>query len=182
MTLELSLFYLISIVVIVSALLVVSLRNLVRSIFLFFVTLFGMAGLYIFALADFIAIAQVIVYVGGVLVLMLFAFMLSNRELLNQLEQGITGIFSMPKWQALVVALIFLGIALSVAFNFHHNEPAWIENAKMENAVIKANDNTIHHLGIHLMTHFLLPFEVISIFLMMALIGAAHLSRKVRLK
>ena len=71
-------FYFFAGLTLVSALLVVSIKNLVRSIFLFFVTIFSLAGLFVFALADFIAVTQVIIYVGGVLVLMLFAFMLSG--------------------------------------------------------------------------------------------------------
>ena len=75
MTVEQILFYVLSAIALLSALLVVSLRNFVRSIFLFFLTLFTMAGLFVFALADFVAITQLVIYVGGVLVLMIFAFL-----------------------------------------------------------------------------------------------------------
>jgi len=178
MTVHLVLFYLLAATAIGSALLIVSMKNLVRSLFLFFVTLFAVAGLYIFALADFVAITQVIVYVGGVLVLMLFAFMLSNRALLNDLQEGVRGVFALPRWQALLVATSFLAILLFVAVEIGENEPYWITEAQDNQSIIQPQDNTIHHLGINLMTRYVLPFEVVSVFLMMALMGAAHLARK----
>ena len=68
---ELAIFYAFAALTLGSALLVVSLKNTARALFLFFVVLFGMAGLFIFALADFVAITQIMVYVGGVLILSL---------------------------------------------------------------------------------------------------------------
>lgn len=178
MTMHLLLFYLLASTAVGSALLIVSMRNLVRSLFLFFVTLFAVAGLYVFALADFVAITQVIVYVGGVLVLMLFAFMLSNKALLNDLQKGVRGVFALPRWQALLVALSFLVILLQVVADISAHEPHWISEARENGSLIQVQDNTIQHLGVNLMTRYVLPFEIVSVFLMMALMGAAHLARK----
>ena len=80
MSAEQIVFYFFAALTLISAFLVVNMQNLVRSIFLFFVTIFSLAAMFVFALADFIAVTQVVIYVGGVLVLMLFGFMLSNRE------------------------------------------------------------------------------------------------------
>ncbi|WP_134091243.1 NADH-quinone oxidoreductase subunit J [Olivibacter sp. XZL3] len=178
MSLNLLLFYLLAFTAVGSALLIVSMKNLVRSLFLFFVTLFAVAGLYVFALADFVAVTQVIVYVGGVLVLMLFAFMLSNKVLLSDLQSGVKGVFGMPSWQAGIIAISFFTMLLSVVWQVAINEPQWITEAKQQQLLIRYQDNTIHHLGINLMTRYVLPFEVVSVFLMMALMGAAHLARK----
>jgi NADH-quinone oxidoreductase subunit J len=76
MTLAQALFYLMSFIALASAIFVAATKNLVRSIFMFFITLFALAGLYVLALADFVAITQIVIYVGGILVLILFAFML----------------------------------------------------------------------------------------------------------
>ena len=175
---EIVLFYLIAFVAVGAAVLLVSMRNIARALFLFFVVLFSVAGLYVFALADFVAITQILIYVGGVLVLLLFAFMLSNKELLNQLQSGTSHFFALPVWQALLVAISFLAILIYVAFQLAANEPAWITASREMATTIKPTDNTIEHLGVQLMTHYLLPFEVVSVLLMMALIGAAHLARK----
>ena len=56
--------------------------------------------------------------------------------------------------------------------------PGWIEQSISKGTLIQAKDNNIELLGFKFMTQYVLPFEIISIFLMMALIGAAHLSRK----
>ncbi|UIR56316.1 NADH-quinone oxidoreductase subunit J [Sphingobacterium sp. SRCM116780] len=175
---ELFLFYAFSFLAIGSALLVVSLKNIARALFLFFVLLFAMAGLYLFALADFVAITQIMVYVGGVLILMLFAFMLSNKELLHDLQQTSGSLFSLPRWQVIPVVFSFLCILLFGIQEWRATTPSWMATAIQNNTVIKSTDNNIHQLGIKFMTQYVLPFEVISIFLMMALIGASHLSRK----
>lgn len=175
---EAFLFYLFSVIAVGSAIVLVSMRNIARALFLFFVVLFAVAGLYVFALADFVAVTQILIYVGGVLVLMLFAFMLSNKELLNQLQAGTTHFFALPVWQALLIAVLFLGVLVYAATQFHAHEPQWISDARNAGTVIHPTDLTIQNLGIHIMTRYLLPFEVVSVLLMMALIGAAHLARK----
>jgi len=166
-------FYFFAASVLISALCVVVMKNLVRSIFLFFVTLFSLAALYLFALADFIALTQVVIYAGGVLVLMLFAFMLSNRELLNSLKPATSG-FKVNHFAGVLIGLLFLLILLTVIINTDFNQLNWMQ----EREPINAGDNTTHQIGIQTMTTYLLPFEILSVFLMMALIGAAHLARK----
>ncbi|MFD2164470.1 NADH-quinone oxidoreductase subunit J [Paradesertivirga mongoliensis] len=175
MTIEQLAFYVISATALLSALLVVSLKNFVRSIFLFFLTLFSMAGLFVFALADFVAVTQLVIYVGGVLVLMIFAFLLSNRELLNNPEASEQSGF-LHYLPGITVSVVFLGVLLMVLLKLDPGEFQWIQQSK-ENT-LKPTDNTIHYLGINIMTRYLLPFEVVSVLLLMALIGAAHLARK----
>ena len=75
MSVEQIVFYFLSAIALLSALLVVSIQNFVRALFLCFLALFSMTGLFVFALADFVAITQLVIYVGGVLVLMIFAFL-----------------------------------------------------------------------------------------------------------
>lgn len=171
-------FYAFAALAIGSALLVVNLKNTARALFLFFITLFAMAGLFLFALADFVAITQIMVYVGGVLILMLFAFMLSNKELLQDLQYMSGRWISLPNGQSLVLALGFLTVLLWGIVEWRQQVPDWIvQNIKQGN-IIQPNDNNIQQLGLKFMTQYVLPFEVISIFLLMALIGAAHISRK----
>lgn len=172
------LFYVFALLAIISALLVVSLKNTARALFLFFITLFAMAGLFLFALADFVAITQILVYVGGVLILMIFAFMLSNKELLHDLQQTSAKLINAPHLQSILLVLMFLGVMIFGIVEWQAHTPAWIIQNIKEGQVIQPHDNNIHQLGVKFMTHYVLPFEVISIFLLMALIGAAHISRK----
>src|ERR1700720_3607343 len=97
------LFYVMSFIMLASAVFVASTKNLVRSIFMFFITLFALAGLYVLALADFVAITQIVIYVGGILVLILFAFMLSGRESLASLQHQDNKFISAGKLPALLL-------------------------------------------------------------------------------
>jgi len=84
----------------------------------------------------------------------------------------------MPSWQSLLLALGFFSVILLGLKEWNYDMPEWIMSNIKSGDVISPNDNNIHQLGIKFMTQYVLPFEVISIFLLMALIGAAHLSRK----
>jgi NADH:ubiquinone oxidoreductase subunit 6 (subunit J) len=82
--------------------------------------------LYLFALADFIALAQVVIYAGGVLVLMLFAFMLSNRELLNSLKPATSG-FKVNHFAGILISLLFLFILFTVIIKTDFNQLDWMQ-------------------------------------------------------
>ena len=171
-------FYVMSLIALASALFVAASKNLVRSIFMFFITLFALAGLYVLALADFVAITQIVIYVGGILVLILFAFMLSGKETLNAIHQQRNKFISVSKLPALLLAGLFFVVMLNVIFKADVNNLGWVKNAVRLKADIGPNAVVTDIIGINLMTKYLLPFEAISILLMIALIGAAHLSRK----
>jgi len=177
MTMEQVLFYLLAAIAIVSALYVAATKNLVHSVFMFFVTLMAVAGLFVLCMADFVAITQVVIYVGGILVLIIFAFMLSGKETLANLQQQ-SKFINISKLPAFFLAGLFFIVLLNVILKSNVNSQQWIEKAVLTNNVITAKDTTIDNIGINLMGSYLLPFEAISILLMMALVGAAHLSRK----
>ncbi len=175
MNVEVLVFYSFAALVLLSALAVVTGKNIVRSVFLLFVTLFSIAGLYIFSLADFVAVTQVVIYAGGILILMLFAFMLSNKGLLESL----TPLGKNRLLLANVPALILVaGFFFLLAQTMLQADPIWVRGPADQH--FQPNDNSTHLIGVQLMTRYLLPFEVVSVFLLMALIGAAHLSRKER--
>jgi NADH:ubiquinone oxidoreductase subunit 6 (subunit J) len=181
MSLVQAMFYAMAFITLGSALVVALGKNLVRSIFMFFVTLFGLAGLYVLALADFVAVTQVVIYVGGILVLILFAFMLSGKESLAVVQQQKTPYVTLKKLPAFLLAALFLIVMLNMVFKSDVNNLPWVKVAIQSKNVVPVN-GTINNIGISLMTRYLLPFEVISILLMIALVGAAHLSRKEDIK
>ncbi|MDN5285114.1 MAG: NADH-quinone oxidoreductase subunit [Mucilaginibacter sp.] len=178
MTLVRVLFYFLSFIAIVSALYAASSKNLVRSIFVFFVTLFALAGLYVLALADFVAVTQIVIYVGGILVLILFAFMLSGKETLNVIKQQNSRIISLKTLPAILLAALFFIVLLNVVLKADADNLPWIRESISLKNEITPNAIMIDNIGVNLMTRYLLPFEAISILLLMALVGAAHLSRK----
>jgi NADH:ubiquinone oxidoreductase subunit 6 (subunit J) len=171
-------FYIMAFVAIASALYVATTRNLVRSVFMFFVTLFALAGLYVLSLADFVAVTQVVVYVGGILVLVIFAFMLSAREALAALQESTGKWLSLSRLPALLLAALFFVVLVNVFLKQDISQLPWIQEAVKSHNIVSPNDSMINNIGINLMGRYLLPFEVISVLLLMALVGAAHLSRK----
>ena len=175
---EQGIFIFLGLTTIASAWFVAASQNLVRSVFMFFVTLFAVAGLCVFALADFVAVTQIVIYVGGVLVLMLFTFMLSSKETLEKLEESRHPVFTLKQFPALLVAAAFLIVLVNAIFKLKPDQLGWISQST--NNTFRPQDNTVTNIGTNLMTAYLLPFEAISILLMMALIGAAHLARKER--
>lgn len=178
MTMVKAMFYLMSFVAVASGLYIAASKNLVRSVFMFFVTLMALAGLYVLASADFVAITQIVVYVGGILVLIIFAFMLSGRESLAGIQQQESRFISISKLPALLLALLFFIVMLNILLKLNGDQLIWVQKAIAGKNVVKPGDATVNNIGINLMSHYLLPFEVISILLLMALAGAAHISRK----
>ena len=165
-TLKTFIFYGFALLTIASALAVVTVRNIVHAAFALMVTLFGVAGLYVFLQADFLAATQVIVYVGGILVLILFGVMMTSGrlEMRIHIERG----------QLLLgggISLALLMLLLTVIAN----TPGW-ENLTDDGTAPKPTTEQIGHLI--LKGKFLLPFEVVSVLLLVALIGAALISRK----
>ena len=145
-----------------SALWVVSSPNLVHSAVSLLFTLFGVAGLYVFLYADFLAATQVVIYVGGILVLIIFGVMLTNK---------IENATITSKTHNKIPGVIFSGLLLLLQFYAIFNTK-WLVN---ENP---PKESTIMNIGELLLGKYLLPFEVVSILLLAALIGAAMLSRK----
>jgi len=172
------LFYAMSFIAVASAVVVASTKNLVRSVFMFFITLFALAGLYVLALADFVAVTQIVIYVGGILVLILFAFMLSGRETLNVQQQQKKSFISANKVAALLLAGLFFIVLVNMILKVDADNLPWIKKALATSSLALPKSDMTGNIGVNLMTLYLLPFEAISILLMMALIGAAHLSRK----
>ena len=166
LTLTNFIFYGFALMTVGSALLVVTVRNIVHAAFSLMVTLFGVAGLYVFLQADFLAATQVIVYVGGILVLILFGVMMTSGrlEMRIHIERG----------QLLlggIVALALLMLLLTVIAN----TPVW-KNRTDDGTALTPTTEKIGELI--LQGPFLLPFEVVSVLLLVALIGAALISRK----
>lgn len=129
MDIQTILFYVFAALAISSALLVVTLKSIARALFLFFIVLFAMAGLYLFAMADFVAITQIMVYVGGVLILMLFAFMLSNKTVLNDLQQSTGTFLSLSKIQVVPVVTGFLALLIYGIIQWQQQPAVWIQQA-----------------------------------------------------
>ena len=146
-----------------SAIWVVVSPNLVHSAVSLLITLFGVAGLYVFLYADFLAATQVVIYVGGILVLIIFGVMLTNK-----IDKPVIESNSSNK----IIGFFVSGFIFSI-LSFVVLQTNWqIAQNNIE------GDSTVKLIGYLILGKYLLPFELISVLLLAALVGSAMLARK----
>ncbi|MBM3334428.1 NADH-quinone oxidoreductase subunit J [Candidatus Sumerlaeota bacterium] len=156
-------FYLLAALVVISCAIVVFAQNIVHAVFALFVTLLAVAGFYALLGADFLAVTQVVVYVGGILVLLLFGILLTSRmPIILGLTTRRTYLLAVLAG-SVVLALLTTVIIGSGFFGQH---------------VTAQPKPTIESLGELLLGRYLFPFEFASLTLLVALIGAAYLVRR----
>lgn len=156
-------FYVFALLTLVSGSVVVFSKNIVRSAFSLLFTFFGVAGLYVLLMADFLAITQLMIYVGGILVLVIFGVMLTNRQINVDAKTGTV--------QTLPAVLIVAAIAGTLVGMFWSTD--WKHMGTLPETV--SSGKTI---GEMLLTGYLLPFEIASVVLLVALVGAAMIARR----
>jgi len=137
-------------------------KKLIYSAFYLLITLLSMAGLFVFAGADFLAVAQIMVYVGGVLVLLIFGIMLTQQ----QVEVSKSSFSSYA----------FFGLGLSVLAGSALIYV--ISQAEFPVAQSVERNTTVKDIGVLLMTEHLFAFELAALLLLAALIGASLLAWK----
>lgn len=156
------LFYLFAALIVGCGLVVVYSRNIVHSGFALLGAFAGVAGLYGTLSATFIAAAQLLVYVGGVLIVILFAVMLTRGIETAKQSNPSQGLVS-----ATLLGLVTAGFLIYVALSFPWNSKPLAEVAA-----------STPPLGNALLSDFMLPFEFLSLLLLAALVGAVMLVRK----
>ncbi|MBT8380231.1 MAG: NADH-quinone oxidoreductase subunit J [Ignavibacteria bacterium] len=155
-------FYLFAAITLLSAFFVVTSRNIVHAAFYLLFTFFGVTGIYVLLGADFVAIVQLIVYVGGILILLIFGVMITNK--ITQVDIKTGTVHTLP---AAIGVGLFTGIVGAVILNTEWR----IVDSPMPVA-------TLSTLGEMLLTEYVLIFELLGILLLVALIGAASMARK----
>jgi len=159
---NLLIFYILAIMTGVSALMVVTLKNIFHSALFLVLTLFSVAGIYILLGAEFLAGVQVLIYVGAITILMIFAIMLtyqiSNKNIRQVNEQ---------KGYATIIVLLFFILSLWTVL-----KTAWpVSDGSLP-------ERNTFELGRQLLSTYVIPFEVVSVVLLVALIGAIIISRR----
>jgi NADH-quinone oxidoreductase subunit J len=163
------LFYALSGIAVASAIAAATAPRIVHAAFGLMAAFFGVAGLYAMLGSDFLALTQVIVYVGGILILIVFGVLLTGRA---KSQLGL----DRPKGTALAVfagTVLLLGLLLSLgSTDFGAARPEDLAEPRPTTAEI----------GRALLDpeQYLLPFELVSVFLLLALVGAAYLVRRRR--
>jgi NADH-quinone oxidoreductase subunit J len=158
-----ALFVLLSLVTLGSALLVVTTAHMVHAALWLVVTLGGVAGLFLLLAAEFVAWVQVLIYVGAVVVLLLFALMLTRAPTGRQDDLTVRRVLPAALVAALVAAL--LGVTVVAGFSDVRID--------LGEVVVGSAETT----GATVFTRWVLPFEVLSVLLLAALVGAIALSR-----
>jgi NADH:ubiquinone oxidoreductase subunit 6 (subunit J) len=156
------LFYFLSALVLICALVVVYSRNIVHSAFSLLGTFAGVAGLYGLCTANFLAAVQILVYVGGVLIIILFAIMLTRNiqdvKISNPLRRPV-----LASMMGIGVASLLILVAVGIPRSLQSGAGAPI---------------TVSHIGDALLDRYLILFEILSLLLLAALLGAVMIVRK----
>jgi NADH-quinone oxidoreductase subunit J len=161
-------FFIFAILSLGGALGVVTSRNLIHGALFLIVSLFGGAGFFVLLSVPFIAVVQVLVYIGAIAILIIFAVMLT-RSMTTMRE-----LFNRQWWLSAVVGVLFF-VLLSVAVIL----PVWGANSPNAGQPVSDQVATVQDLGVALVSgnEFVLPFEVASLLLTGAMIGAIVIAR-----
>jgi NADH-quinone oxidoreductase subunit J len=157
-------FYALAAVTVISGFCVVFCRNIVHAAFSLLFTLLGVAGLFGLLAADFLTVIQILVYVGGVLVLVVFTVMM-------------TGVPGRPETSLGAGVFVSAGIFSLAVFAAVYRV---ITTGGWSGAIKVGDEPTTAEIGTQIMTNYILPFEYVSLALLVAMIGAAIVIRERR--
>jgi NADH-quinone oxidoreductase subunit J len=160
----LAVFYFFAALAVVGGLMMITRKNAVHSAVYLVLTFVAIAAIYVQLGADFLFAVQVLVYAGGILVLFLFVIMLVNLEEPRRYSGG-----RMRMAVCAVMTLLLFGILASV---FARSAPA-----QALSAAAPAAEGNLQAVGMALYTDYILPFEIVSVLLLVAMIGAIVLGR-----
>ena len=151
-----------SLVTLGAAVAVVTNKNILHSAYFLILAFVGVASIYVMLEAPFIAVVQVLVYIGAIAILIIFAIMLTRKLMSKELEQR----NAQWIWAALGSFALFAVLS-------------WIVyNANWGVTALSPADDQITVLGQELLTKFFVPFEIASVLLLAALIGAIVIGRE----
>lgn len=148
-----------------SAFSVVMHKNIVYSAFSLMFTLLGISGLYVLLAADFVAVVQLVVYVGGILILLLFGIMLTQNQTSVDIKTGSTNI---------IPASIAIGLFAALLITSLFNGNVWANYI----SEMPVPNTTIYDIGAKLISDYVYIFELLGMLLLVALIAATTMARK----
>ena len=161
---SISLFYLVAFLSIFFALMVIFSKNPIHSVLYLIITFFTFTVHYILLNAQFLAIVNFIVYMGAIMVLFLFVLMLLNLDKDSEPMKS-----NLLKMAGLVAGLCLIITLVGSMKSLHVSDPVILQNADL---------GLVKNLGKVLFSEFLLPFEISSILLLTAMVGAVLLAKR----
>lgn len=135
-------------------------KDVFKAALLLLVCLLSLSALYVFALAEFVAVTQILIYAGGVVVLIIFGIMLTSKMSGKALKVGNSYIFAALPGASVLFAILFITI----------------RDSFIDIPLGRVYGNTIQATGVNLMSSYVLPFELSGIMLLIVLIGATVIS------
>ena len=162
------LFYIFAVLVLGGAVLTITRRNAVHSAISLIVSLLGVAGLYLMQQAEFLFAVQIVLYVGGIMVLFLFVIMLVNLDEAAKQRQ-----FN-KAWSVALVAVLAVGAQIAY-FLYAGKDSFKIAAAIAPNTPAAGN---VEQIANSLFSDYLLPFEIASILLLVAVVGSVVMAKK----
>jgi len=150
------LIWMFSLLAVMAALLLVITRSVLYGACALVVTLLSLAAIYVLMHAEFVGVTQLMIYVGGVIILLLFAIMLTRKR---KGESLVTAHYN--RLPALLLFAVSLGVLGTMAMQWSSAIPG-----------NNATTDLMHQTGVYLMTTYLLPMELVAVLLLLVLIGA----------
>lgn len=142
-------------------------RNMLHAALAMFMCMLGLAGLYVIAYADVMAVSHLMIYVGGVLILILFGIMLTTQE--NREQKGRNHLIVEQRgffWSATIGLSIFFGLI----YTFTRMD--W------ELHMVGNDQSKLRDVGLALLTKYAFPFELVGVYLLIALVGATFIAKR----
>jgi len=163
-------FYAIAAVMVAAAVAVVTTRNVVRAALALIVVFAGVAAQFVVLAAEFVAVTQVLIYIGAIMVLMLFGIMLTRARIGREV-----GMTNEHWWVGVLTGLLLLGVMGYALVDYFGDDRLPAE--RMIDSVDGSNTATVSD---SIFSTYLVPFEVVSVLLLAALVGAIVIARKDR--
>jgi NADH-quinone oxidoreductase subunit J len=161
-------FYLFALLTLLGGVLTITRRSAVHSAIWLIVSLLGVAGLYLLQKAEFLFAVQIVLYIGGIMVLFLFVIMLVNLDMAARERQ-----FNKAWWLALACVL---GVGAQIIYFLSKGAGAFKFAAPADSA--PAAGGNVERLADVLFSEYLLPFEVASVLLLVAVVGSVLMAKK----
>jgi len=161
------LFYFFEVVAALSAIALALARNVFYGALLLIVCLLALAGIYVLAFAEFIAMTQILIYAGGILVVIIFGIMLTTKISAKPMAVGHTSTFAGVVLSSGCFFLLVYALSKE-SFLQTHGDPEAV------------NFNSVNTIGIALLSEYMLPFEVGGLLLLISLIGASVVASTIK--
>ena len=150
-----------SLMILIGIGIIIATKNVVHAAYALAMTLLGVAGVYVLLQAELLAVVQILLYAGGVVILLSFGVMMSSRMKGDMILSGSRNV--------LVASVISVGLFLLLVY--------FISMSKFDGPSSQLQGNQLEQIGISFLTDHIVAFELIAFILLVALVGAAYLAK-----